>query len=80
MADMPDFPRSGSGLEETVLYAFYYCEQVRQFWSHVGEWNDRISSKQLVLLDVGYVEDNIDPTHRGEKRAEFLAVLAEARM
>ena len=31
----------------------YYCERVRPFWDHVGEWTARIEPKQLVLLDVG---------------------------
>ena len=37
LADMPDGLRCGSGFEETALHAFYYCEQVRTFWSHFGE-------------------------------------------
>ena len=36
--------------------------------------------KQLVLLDVGYVVDNVDPPYRGEKCVVFLAILAVARM
>ena len=67
-------------LEETALHAFYYWERVRSFWSHVGEWMVRIDPKQLVLLDVGYVEDNVDPPWKGEKRAVFLAIPAVARM
>ena len=31
LADMLDCLRCGSGLEETVLHAFYYCERVRPF-------------------------------------------------
>ena len=73
LADMPD-------LEETALHAFYYCEWVRPFWYYVGECTARISSKQLVLLDVGYVEDDIDPPYQGEKCVVFLAILAVARM
>ena len=42
--DMPDCPQCGSGLEETALHAFYYCERVRPFWSHVNEWAACISS------------------------------------
>ncbi len=53
LADMPDCPRCGSGLEETAEHA-YCCERVRPFWDHVGEWTARIEPKQLVLLDVGY--------------------------
>ena len=60
LADMPDCLRCGSGLEETALHAFYYCERVRPFWSHVEEWTARISPRELVQLDVGYVMDNID--------------------
>ena len=36
LADMPDFVRCCSGLEETAENAFYYCERVRPFWDHVG--------------------------------------------
>ncbi len=60
--------------------AFYYCEQVRLFWSHVEEWTARISPRELVLLDVGYVVDNVNPPHRGEKRMVFFVILAVARM
>ena len=37
LADMPDCPRCISGLKETDEHAFYYCEQVRPLWNHVGE-------------------------------------------
>ena len=80
VADMPDCVRRGSGLEETAEHAFYYCERVRPFWDHVGEWTARIEPKQLVLLDVGYVVDNVLPPFQGEKRVVFLAILAVARM
>ena len=76
LADMPDCTRSGSGLEEMAEHAFYYCERVRPFWDHVGEWMARIEPKQLVLLDVGYVVDNVLPSFQGEKRMVFLAILA----
>ena len=55
LADMPDYPCCNRGLEETALHAFYYCERVRPFWSQIP-----LSFKKLVLLDVGYVVDNID--------------------
>ena len=61
LADMPDCARCASGLEETALHAFYYCERVRPFWIHVEEWTARISPRELVPLDVGYVVDNISP-------------------
>ena len=80
LADMPDCARCGSGLEETAEHAFYYCERVRPFWDHVGEWTARIEPKQLVLLDVGYVVDNVLPPFQGEKRVVFLVILAVARM
>ena len=76
----PDCPRCGSGLEETAWHAFYYCERVRSFWSHVAGWIARISPKHLVLLHIGYVVDNDDPPYQGEKRRVFLAILAVARM
>ena len=80
LADMPDCARCANGLEETAEHAFYYCERVRPFWDHVGEWTARIEPKQLVLLDVGYVVDNVLPPYQGEKRVVFLAILAVARM
>ena len=40
----------------------------------------RIEPKQLVLLDVGYVVDNVLPQFQGEKRVVFLAILAVARV
>ena len=33
-----------------------------------------------MLLDVGYVIDNVVPPYKGEKRVVFLAILAVARM
>ena len=80
LTDMFDCLRSSSGQKETALHAFYYCERVRLFWSHVGEWTARINPKQLVLLDVSYVVDNADPSYRGEKRVVFITILAVARM
>ena len=80
LADIPDCARCGSVLEETAEHAFYYCERVCPFWDHVGECTARIEPKQLVLLDVGYVIDNVLPPFQGEKRMVFLAILAVARM
>ena len=80
IADMPDCHRCGSGLETLALHAFYYCERVRLFWSHVKEWMARISPRELVLLDVGYVVDNVNPPFQGEKHVVFLVILAVARM
>ena len=77
LADMPDCARC---LEETAEHAFYYCERVRPFWDHLGEWTARIEPKQLVLLDVGYVVDNVLPPFQGEKLVVFLVILAVARM
>ena len=77
---MPDCARCSRGLEETAKHAFYYCGRVRQFWEHVGEWTNRILPKQLVLLDVGYVVDNVLSPFQGEKCVVFLAILAVARM
>ena len=80
LADMPDCSHCGNGLEETAEHAFYYCERVRPFWDHVEEWTARIEPKQLVLLDVGYIVDNVLSPFQGEKRVVFLAILAVARM
>ena len=77
---MPDCPRCGSDLEETASNAFYDCELVHPFWSHVEELTARISPRELVLLDVGYVLDNEDPPFLGEKRVVFLVLLAVAKM
>ena len=80
LAYMPDCARYGSGLEETAQHAFYYCERVRPFGDHVSEWTACIEPKQLMLLDVGYVVDNVLPPLQYEKRMVFLAILAVARM
>ena len=80
ITDMPDGPHCGSGLEETALRDFYYCERIRPFWSHVEEWTVRISPRELMPLDVGYVVDNVNPPFQGEKRVVFLVILAVARM
>ena len=77
---MPDCARCASGLEETAEHAFYYCERVRPFCDHAGEWTARIEPKQLVLLDFGYVVDNVLLPFQGEKRMVFLVILAVARM
>ena len=79
LADKPDSPRCGSGLEETADHAICYCERVRPFWNHVGEWTARVEPKQLVLLDVGYIVDNVLPQFQGKKRVLFLAILAVVR-
>ena len=68
------------GLEETAEPAIYYCERVHPFWDHVGDWTARIEPKHLVLLDVGYVVDNVLTPFQIEKRVVFLAILAVARM
>ena len=80
LADMPDCDRCSFGLEETAEHAFNYCERVHPFWDHVGEWTDCIEPKQLVLLDVGYIADNVLPPFQDEKRVVLLAILAVARM
>ena len=77
---MPDCARCSSGLEETAEQAFYHSKRVRPFWDHVGEWTARIEPKQLVLLDVGYVVDNVFPPLQGEKHVVFLTILVVARM
>ena len=61
-------------------HAFYYCEQVHPFWDHVGERTACIETKQFMLLDIGYIIDNVLPLFQGEKRVVFLAILAVARM
>ena len=80
LADVPDCPRYGTGLQEKAEHVFYYSERVRPFWDHIGEWTARVEPEQLVLLDVGYVVDNVLPQFQDEKRVVFLAILAVARM
>ena len=75
LADMPDCACCGSGLREMAENAFYYCKRVRPFWDHVGEWTAHIKPKQLMLIDVGYVGDNVLPPFQGEKHGVFLAIL-----
>ena len=67
------YARCGSELE-TAQHA-YYCERVRPFWDHVGEWTACTEPKQLMLLDVGYVVDNVLPPFLGEKRVAFFEIL-----
>ena len=80
LADMHDCPRCSSDLEETAEHAFYYCERVHPLWNYVGEWTACIEPKQLVLLDVDHVVDNVLPQFQGEKRMVFLEILVVARM
>ena len=80
LADMPDCSCCDSGLEETAEHALYYCKRVRPLWDHVGEWTACIEPKQLVLLNVGYIDDNVLSPFQGEKYVVFLAILAVARM
>ena len=80
LADMLSCARYGSGLEETAEHAFYYCERVHPFWDHVGEWTAHTEPKQLLLLDVGYVIDNVLPPFQSEKHVVFLTILAVARV
>ena len=79
LVDMPDCTRCSSGLEETAEYT-YYSERVCSFWDHLGEWMAHIEPKQLVLLYIGYVIDNILPLFQREKHVVFLTILAVARM
>ena len=51
-----------------------------EIWDHVGECTACIDPNQLVLLDVGYVVDNVLLPFQGVKRVVFLAILAVARM
>ena len=80
LADMPDCARCCCGLEETAEHAFYYCKRVRPFWDHIGEWMAHIEPKQLILLDIDFVIENILPPFQGEKHVVFLTVLAVAWM
>ena len=75
MADLFDCPRCNRELEETVVHAFYHCEQVRPFWSHVGDWTAQIDPKQLVLVEVGYVVDNVDLSWKVGKYVAFLVII-----
>ena len=78
LEDIPNCLHCGSGMDETAEHPFYNCERVPPFWNHVGEWTALIEPKQLMLLDVGYVVDNVLPLFQGKKHAVFL--LAVARM
>ena len=80
LADMSNCPCCGSGSGETAEHAFYYCEQVCSFWNYIREWTAHIEPKQLVLLNVGYVIDDVLPPYQGEKCVVLLAILAVARM
>ena len=77
---MPDCACCSIGLEETALHAFFYFDRVRPFWCHVGEWTASIDPNQLVLLNVGYAVDNVEPQWKGEKRVVFIEILAVPRM
>ena len=77
---MPDCTRCDNGLEKTTEHSFYYCKRVRLLWNYVGEWTIHIKPKQLVLLDVGYVLDNVLPQFQGQKHVVFIVILAVARM
>ena len=61
-------------------HAFYDCKRVCLFWNHVREWTARIEPKQLVLLDVGYIIDNVLPPYQGKKCVMFLMILVVAKM
>ena len=41
---------------------------------------DCIDSKQLVLLDIAYIMEKVNPMYRDEKCVAFLVILAVARM
>ena len=77
---MPDCPRYGSGSEEMAEHAFYYSKEFRPFCNHIGEWTAHIEHKQLVLLGIDYVVDNVLPDIQGEKRVMFLVILTVTRM
>ena len=80
LANISNCPCCSSGLEETTKHTFYCCEQVRPFWDHVREWTAHTEPKQCVLLDIGYIEDNILLPFQGENNVVFLVILAVARM
>ena len=73
MADMPDCPHCGSGLEETALHAFYNCEQFHQFWSgQPTSIPNSLCCSMLVMLWTMLI------LHI--KGVVFLTILAVARM
>ena len=80
LADMPKCAGCFSGLGETAEHAFYNCEWVRPFWDHAVEWTAHIKPKQLELLGVRYIVDNVLPPFQVQKCVVFLAILAVARM
>ena len=77
---MPNCPRCSSGLEETAEHAFDHCERVRPFCDQAGEWMARIEPKHLVLIDIGYIVDNVLSQLQGKQGVVFLANLAVAKM
>ena len=76
LADLPDCTRWGRGEDNMDVHAFYFCEGVYPFCRHVEEYMAHIDPKQLELLDVVYVVDNVEPPWKGEKRTVFLAIQA----
>ena len=63
-----------------ALHAFYNCEWIRSFWSHIREWTAHIDPKQLELLNVGYVVDNVVPPWKSDKHVVFLVILIVTRI
>ena len=53
---------------------------ITSLWGHIRERTAHIEPKQLVLLDVDYIVDNVLPPFQGEKHVVFLAILAAAQM
>ena len=47
---------------------------------HSSQQGNHVETKHLVLLDLGYVVDNVLPQFQGDKRVVFLAILAVATM
>ena len=80
LADMPDCARCGSGLEETAEHAFYYCERVRPFWDHVGEWTARIEPNSSCCSTLVTSWTTFFLRIRVRSVWCFLAILAVARM
>lgn len=78
--DLPDCYQRDLDLEETAFHAYYPCPQARPFWDYVGKLTAHIALNQLVLIDLTYECDNVQPLYSWVKQMVFLTLLAMARL